>query len=137
MAVWFTALVYPNPTDNLGARFCAPGGPSDRFPEPVQKRRPRADYRYVPWQSCVIAGLVTQCEAAQSSAMDTRPGTGAAPGRERWGTTGFDVPTLRVLAFGFGACCLGMDRFAFTGCRSGCRTVRIPEPDPSAFAVRG
>ncbi|MFJ9080472.1 hypothetical protein ACIRO3_35345 [Streptomyces sp. NPDC102278] len=34
-APWFTALVYLNPTDNLGARFCAPGGPSDRLPEPV------------------------------------------------------------------------------------------------------
>ncbi|MFD5083426.1 hypothetical protein ACFWOG_12405 [Kitasatospora sp. NPDC058406] len=26
-AVWFTALVYLNPNDNLGARFIAPGGP--------------------------------------------------------------------------------------------------------------
>ncbi|MFD8022149.1 hypothetical protein ACFV6G_17165 [Streptomyces lavendulae] len=34
-APWFTALVYLNPNEILGARFCAPGGPSDRFPEPV------------------------------------------------------------------------------------------------------
>ncbi|MDH6538476.1 hypothetical protein [Streptomyces sp. SPB4] len=34
-APWFTALVYLNPNDILGARFCAAGGPSDRFPEPV------------------------------------------------------------------------------------------------------
>ncbi|MEU2159103.1 hypothetical protein ABZ532_29540 [Streptomyces sp. NPDC019396] len=25
---WFTAMVYFNPMDNMGARFCAPGGPS-------------------------------------------------------------------------------------------------------------
>ncbi|QEV43690.1 hypothetical protein CP980_00020 [Streptomyces vinaceus] len=91
----------------------------------------------MPWRSWLIAGLVTPCEERQSSAMDTRPGTVAAPGRERWGTTGFDVPTLRSLAFGFGACCWGLGRFAFAGSRSGFRTVRIPEPDLSSFAVRG
>ncbi|MFE3109729.1 hypothetical protein ACFXKJ_27150 [Kitasatospora indigofera] len=28
-AVWFTALVYLNPNDNVGARFIAPDGPRD------------------------------------------------------------------------------------------------------------
>ncbi|MEU1510190.1 hypothetical protein [Kitasatospora sp. NPDC005748] len=28
-AAWFTALVYLNPKDNLGARFIAPDGPQD------------------------------------------------------------------------------------------------------------
>ncbi|MGW1159327.1 hypothetical protein [Streptomyces sp. NPDC002519] len=31
-AAWFTALVYLNPMDNMGARFQAPGGPSGNLP---------------------------------------------------------------------------------------------------------